>query len=69
MISNDELVKVTGVFKDLPPNTHLKFDVLFSYKTLYARGDWAPVRYDQSWTREDMYTFVQLRTWNKSKNC
>src|SRR5262249_48219946 len=49
-----------GVFKDLPPNTHLKFNVLFSYKTLFGRGDWAPKRYDQSWTRADMYTFVQL---------
>jgi putative ABC transport system permease protein len=58
---NDETVKVTGVFKDLPANTHLKFDILFSYKTLYARGDWAPRRYNQSWLRADMYTFVQLR--------
>jgi len=57
---NDELATVTGVFKDLPANTHLKFDVLFSYKTLYGRGGGA-ARYDQSWTRADMYTFVQLR--------
>lgn len=46
---NDEQVRITGVFQDLPPNTHLKFDVLFSYKTLFGRGDWAPARYDQSW--------------------
>lgn len=58
---NDELVTVTGVFKDLPPNTHLKFDVLFSYKTLFARGRNSLFRYDQSWTREDMYTFIRLR--------
>jgi putative ABC transport system permease protein len=57
---NNELVTITGVFKDLPPNTHLKFDVLFSYKTLYARGEWGPARYDHSWDRYDMYTFVQL---------
>ena len=65
---NDELVTVTGVFKDLPPNTHLKFDILFSYKTLFSRGDWAPKRYDQSWSREDMYTFVQLRPGIDPKN-
>ncbi|HXL58094.1 MAG TPA: ABC transporter permease, partial [Chitinophagaceae bacterium] len=59
--SNDELARVTGVFKDLPLNTHLKFDILFSYKTLFGRGDWAQGRYDQSWARADMYTFVQLR--------
>ena len=58
---NDELVKVTGVFKNLPANTDLKFDVLFSYKTLYGRGDWAPSRYNESWQRKDMYTFLKIR--------
>ncbi len=58
---NSELCKVTGVFKNLPDNTHLKFDVLISYKTLFSRGDWAINRYDQGWFRKDMYTFVQLR--------
>ena len=58
---NDEICKVTGVFKDLPENTHLKFDVLFSYKTLFARGDWAPGRYNDSWARKDMYTYVKLK--------
>lgn len=57
----DELVKVTGVVKDLPPNTHLKFDVLFSYKTLFPRGDWAIDRYDHGWKRKDMYTFIRVR--------
>lgn len=57
----DELVKVTGVVKDLPSNTHLKFDVLFSYKTLFPRGDWAIARYDHGWKRKDMYTFVALQ--------
>ncbi len=57
---NNELAKVTGVFKDLPVNTHLKFDVLFSYKTLFTRGDWAPGRYDQSWARKDMYIYIEL---------
>lgn len=57
----DETVKVTAVFKDLPENTHIKFDVLFSYKTLFVRGPWAMGRYQQSWQRADMYTFVQLQ--------
>lgn len=59
---NNELCKVTGVFKDLPENTHLKFDVLFSYKTLPGRHERAPARYEQSWQRKDMYTYVKLRT-------
>lgn len=57
---NNELVTVTGVLKDLPTNTHLKYDVLFSYKTLFGRGDWAPGRYGQSWQRKDMYTFISV---------
>jgi putative ABC transport system permease protein len=59
---NDETVKITGVFKDLPANTHLKFDVLFSYATLLARpGGNSGDRYDRTWNRADMYTFVRLR--------
>ncbi len=58
---NNELVKVTGVFRDLPANTHLKFELLLSYETLFSRFETAPARYGQSWQRKDMYTFVQLR--------
>ncbi|MEQ8364043.1 MAG: ABC transporter permease [Cyclobacteriaceae bacterium] len=58
---NNELVRVTGVFRDLPANTHLKYEVLFSYKTLFGRGDWAPERYGQSWQRKDMYTFIKVQ--------
>lgn len=57
----NELVTVTGVVKDVPENTHLKFDVLFSYKSLYPRGDWAITRYRDGWRRKDMFTFITLR--------
>lgn len=60
---NDELCQVTGVFKDSPMNTHLKFDVLISYETLYARDDgsgWTNWRYRNGWRRKDMYTYVKL---------
>lgn len=57
----NEQAKVTGVFKDLPSNTHLKFDILFSYKTILLRGEWAQRRYESGWGRKDMYTYVQLR--------
>lgn len=65
---NNELVKVTGVFKDLPRNTHLKFDVLFSYKTLFSRFERARERYDQSWTRKDMYTFIKVQEGTNPKH-
>jgi putative ABC transport system permease protein len=58
---NNELVKITGVFKDLPANTHLKFEILFSYRTLFSRFERALFRYDQSWQRKDMYTFISVR--------
>jgi putative ABC transport system permease protein len=57
----NEPAKVTGVFENLPGNTHLKFDILFSYSTLFMRGDWAVNRYKSGWGRKDMYTFIQLR--------
>ncbi|MDJ1499552.1 ABC transporter permease [Xanthocytophaga agilis] len=32
-LNQDRLFKITGVFKDLPDNTHLKADMLLSYET------------------------------------
>jgi putative ABC transport system permease protein len=58
---NNELCEVTGVFKDLPENTHLKYDVLISFETLFTRGDWAKGRYGTGWRRKDFYTYVQLK--------
>jgi len=62
--NNNELVTVTGVVHDAPANTHLKFDILFSYKTLLARKgkrpDYAFVRFE-GWQRNDMYTYIRVR--------
>jgi putative ABC transport system permease protein len=62
--NNNELAKVTGVIRDIPANTHLKFDILFSYSTLFARtgerANYGVARYDQSWMRYDMYTFIKV---------
>jgi putative ABC transport system permease protein len=56
--SNDNLVTVTGVFKDVPENSHLKCDVLFSFTTLFGPRD-----IGQNWTRArpQIYTYVKLR--------
>ncbi|MEJ0031986.1 MAG: ABC transporter permease [Bacteroidota bacterium] len=62
---NDEVVRVTGVLEAIPKNTHLKFDVLFSYKTLLNttrqnRPGYAQRVHDrfEGWSRNDMYTYV-----------
>jgi len=58
---NDEPCIVTGVFKDHPTNTHLKFDVLISFPTIYGRYDGAIERYKTGWGRKDYYTYVRLK--------
>jgi putative ABC transport system permease protein len=55
---NTELCKITGVCRDVPENSHLKFNVLISYSTLYKRGI---DRFEHNWGRKDFYTYVQLR--------
>ncbi len=58
---NNELCRVTGVVADPPLNTHLKFDVLISYTTLYTRWEKAVDRYDRNWDRKDMYTYIRVK--------
>lgn len=55
---NSELCRITGVFRDVPENSHLKFNVLISYSTLYNRSR---DRFEYTWKRKDIYTYVQLR--------
>ena len=57
---NNENCLVTGVFKDVPANTHLKYDVLISTGTLYSRFEGAPVRYLTGWGRKDFYSYVKV---------
>ncbi len=58
---NNENCVVTGVFKDVPANTHLKYDVLISTSTLYNRFEQALTRYRDGWIRKDFYTYVKLQ--------
>lgn len=51
----DKSLKITGVFADLPDNTHLKFDMLASYSTFFNKN------FDEFWRRENMFTYVQLQ--------
>ncbi len=58
---NNENCAVTGVFKDRPSNTHLKFDVLISTPTIYGRYDRAMERYKTGYVRKDFYTYIKVR--------
>jgi putative ABC transport system permease protein len=46
--------KVTGVFRDIPENSHLKFNMLFSFSTF------GPQWGHDDWTFPEFYTYVLL---------
>ena len=53
---NQRVLKVTGIIKDIPGNTHLKFDYLISFRTMYSlRND-----IDRSWMILNYYSYIQL---------
>ncbi|MEQ6122108.1 ABC transporter permease [Reichenbachiella sp. MALMAid0571] len=54
MVNNQLPVKVTGVFKEVPENTHLQFDMLVSFSTL---GNWT----DNTWIWPEFYNYVRLK--------
>ncbi|MGD1959512.1 MAG: ABC transporter permease [Fulvivirga sp.] len=55
---NDAMLEVTGVFQDVPENSHIKFDFLISYETINA---WTNNGSETSWGWYDFYSFVLLK--------
>ena len=54
--------KVTGVLKNTPENSHLQFDILTAYSTLYAGNN--PNVYkaaDYDFTNSDFWHYIQLK--------
>lgn len=52
--------KITGVCRDIPENSHLQFDMLYSYTTLYdGPNAYGPAKYD--FTNSDFWHYIQLR--------
>jgi putative ABC transport system permease protein len=49
-------MQIVGVFKDVPENSHIKFDFLVSYITTYPWG-WT----QSDWGRLDIYTYILLK--------
>jgi putative ABC transport system permease protein len=60
--NGDRKFEVSGVFEDVPVNSHIKFDFLFSYETLYDPN--VPVTEnpaETAWGWYDFNTYVLLR--------
>jgi len=50
--------EVTGVFEDVPENSHIRFDILLSYATFNAMTE---NRSETHWGWYDFYSFVQVK--------
>jgi len=54
--------KVTGVCKDVPENSHLRFDILASYSTMYAGNNPNPYKEaDYDFVDSDFWHYIQLK--------
>ncbi len=48
--------EITGIFKSIPGNSHLKFDIVLSYENLIKSSRY----WDNSWVSERVYTYILL---------
>jgi putative ABC transport system permease protein len=49
--------KIVGIFKDVPQNSHLKIDIILSFKNLLSQ--FGP-QYYEAWGHTGMYTYILL---------
>lgn len=56
-LNKDAVFRITGVFKDIPENTHLKFNILFSWST-YVQ--WNGPNIESAWFWDGYYTYIRL---------
>ena len=61
-LNNDDQIKVTGVFENLPENTHLQFDMLISFSSLNKEY------FNSTWIWPEFYTYIQLKSGSDPKN-
>jgi putative ABC transport system permease protein len=47
---------VRGIAKDVPSNSHFKFDILLSYQNLINQNEW----FNSGWLGANFYTYVRL---------
>lgn len=51
----EEACEVTGVMEDMPANSHIRYSILISYKTL-------PKWMDEYWYRHEVYSYALLKS-------
>ncbi len=56
-LDNETVFRVTGVFSDIPQNTHLKFNVLFSWPTYVKMSG---NRVETAWGWDGFLTYIRL---------
>ncbi|HEY2728224.1 MAG TPA: ABC transporter permease, partial [Parafilimonas sp.] len=62
VISRDSLpYKITGIMKDVPENSHLGFDLLASYNTLYSGGNAGWPQADYDFKDSDFWHYILLK--------
>jgi putative ABC transport system permease protein len=57
-INKKAVFKISGVFKDVPENTHLRFNILISWPT-YVK--WVGPGVETAWVWDGFYTYVRLQ--------
>ncbi|MEM7374758.1 MAG: ABC transporter permease [Bacteroidota bacterium] len=54
VMNQEDLLTITAVLEDIPPNSHLEFDFLLSYETVQDPN------FHESWGWTNFFTFVKL---------
>jgi putative ABC transport system permease protein len=63
LCNENQSYEITGVFKDLPENTHFRFDALFSFESLWkVLGEEETNSLMSNWGWVGTYTYVELRS-------
>ncbi|MEK6477009.1 ABC transporter permease [Catalinimonas sp. 4WD22] len=57
-VNDENEYEITGVFKNVPENSHLKFDFLFSYSTFVG---WVGEEVITAWQWDGFYTYLKLK--------